>query len=202
MTELSLLPAPPGDASVSRELADRAEMRMLSPARQRGYELRLVGATVLPRRQVIARSEWGTWLFVDHVEDPTAYEYDGKIPIPATEHAKLTDLAQAGVRPDLLWIAHQLPAEWKEGDAIPQLVPAPAHLREKDERLVRRLTTASKLFLGACGALLAAAAAPLAFAAVPAAAIGAGLDPIVLGGVRHPEVPAVQWALLAQWQWE
>ena len=202
MTELSLLPAPPVDVSVSGALAERAEARMLAPARQRGYELRLVGATVLPQRQVIARSEWGTWMFVDHVEDPTAHEYGGKIPIPAAEHAKLTDLAQAGVRPDLLWMGHQLPEEWRKGDAIPQLVPAPAHLREKDERLVRRLTTGTKLFLGASGALLTAAAAPLALAGLAGAAVGAGLDPIVLGGVRHPDAPVVQWALLAQWEWE
>ncbi len=29
-----------------------------------------------------------------------------------------------------------------------------------------------------------------------------GLDPIVFGGVRHPTAPAVQWAVLAQWNWE
>jgi hypothetical protein len=198
MAELSLLPAPKIDLNVTRELADRAETRMLSPARERGYELRLVGATVLPQRQVIARSPWGTWLFVDYVEDPTAAEYGGRIPVPAAEHAKLTELAKAGVRPDLLWVAHQLPDTWQEGDGIPQLVPAPAHLREKDQRLVRRLTTATKIFLGASGAVLGAALTPLAVLA----AAGAGLDPVVLGGVRHPEVPAVQWALLAQWDWE
>jgi hypothetical protein len=33
------------------------------------------------------------------------------------------------------------------------------------------------------------------------AALGAGADPIVLGGVVAPDAPVVEWALLAQWEW-
>jgi hypothetical protein len=151
MNELAVLPAPRSDLSVSPELAERTEARMLAPARQRGYELRLVGASVLPQQQVIARSQWGTWLFVDHARDPTAREYGGRIPIPREQRAKLSDLAQAGVRPDLVWLAHELPASWKEGEAISQLVPAPAHLREKDQRIVLRLRAVSDAALKAAG---------------------------------------------------
>lgn len=63
----SLLPVPLLASDVEPGLIALAERRMLAPARQRGYELRLVGATVLPQRQVIARSSWGTWIFTDHV---------------------------------------------------------------------------------------------------------------------------------------
>ena len=38
--------------------------------------------------------------------------------------------------------------------------------------------------------------------APPLAILGAGLDPVVLGGVRHPTYPAVTWCVLAQWEWE
>jgi hypothetical protein len=169
---------------------------MLAPARESGYELRLLGATVLPQRQVIARSPHGTWMFVDHVADPTAERYRGKIPIPAEQHARLAALDRAGVRPDLVWLGHELPDSWREGHPVP--VPAPAQLREKDQRLTARLRTATRLFLRGAGATLAVATTPLA----AAAALGAGLDPIVLGGVRHPEAPVVEWALLAQWDWE
>src|SRR3954447_3677910 len=77
------------------DLRSLVERRMLSPARERGYELALVGATVLPQRQEIARTEWGTWLFVDHVEDPTA-DADGHLPVPGAELQRLHALAQAG----------------------------------------------------------------------------------------------------------
>jgi uncharacterized protein YjeT (DUF2065 family) len=198
MNELAVLPAPRSDLSVSSELSERTEARVLAPARQRGYELRLVGGTVLPQRQVIARSQWGTWLFVDHAEDPTAREYGGKIPIPLVQHARLSDLAQAGVRPDVVWLAHELPAGWEEGEAIPQLVPAPAHLREKDQRLVQRLRALSDATLKAAGMTLAVAGA----AASSLTVLGAGLDPIVLGGIKHPQYPVVEWVVLAQWEWE
>lgn len=200
MSDTLLLPAPRPSADVQARLLDRAEERMLAPARLRGYELRLVGATVLPQRKVIARTEHGTWMFVDHVEDPTADAYRGKIPIPAEQHARLADLHDAGVRPDLLWLGHQLPEGWREGDAVP--VPAPPHVRRKDERLIQRLGLATTLFVrGAVASVAFAAAAPLAAAGAIASA-GAGLDPIVLGGIRDPEAPVVQWALLAQWEWE
>ena len=198
MSDLTLLPVPPHRADLKLRLRDRAERQVLSPARERGYELRLLGATVLPQQQTIVRSPHGTWMFVDHVEDPTALEYDGKIPIPAVEHAKLTDLHQAGVRPDLVWLAHELPSTYRDEDPLPQLVPVPAHLREKDQRLVQWLTTGTKLWLGAAAGLGALALSPLAIAA----AAGAGFDPLVLGGVRDPELPVVQWVLLAQWDWE
>lgn len=197
MSDLLPLPDVPPESDVALALLDRAEQRLLAPARARGYELRLLGATVLPQRQVIARTPQGAWVFVDHVADPTALEYDGKIPIPAAEHAKLSELAAAGVRPDVVWLGHELPADYRDGEPIPQLVPSPAHLREKDQRLVQWLRTGSKLFLGFAAGLGAAALSPLMLAGALA-----GLDPIVLGGVRHPELPVVQWVLLAQWAWE
>lgn len=195
MPQVSLLPAPPLNSELQLGLRERAERRMLSPARDRGYELRLLGATVLPQRRVIVRSRWGTWMFVDHLEDPTAELYAGRIPVPAEQHARLLELERVGVDPDVVWLGHELPERWREGDPVP--VPAPAHIREKDQRLTGRLTFASRVFLLGAVATLGLAAAPLAALAT----LGAGADPIVLGGVRHPDAPVVQWALLAQWEW-
>lgn len=196
-----MLPALLPTAEVDQRLIQLAEHRMLSPARQAEYELRLVGSTVLPQRQVIARTKYGTWLFVDHVEDPTAHHYRGKIPIPEEQYAKLAVLDQAGVRPDVVWLGHEVHDDWREGEPVP--VPAPRHLREKDQRLKVRLAKGTELFLKGAGATLALAAAPLAVgAAAIGAGAGAGLDPIVFGGVRHPQAPVVMWVALAQWEWE
>jgi hypothetical protein len=191
-----LLPAPRVSTQVQRTLFELAEARVLEPGRRAGYELRLLGATVLPQRQVIATTQHGKWLFVDHVDDPTAKLYRGKIPVPRDEHNKMVNLDRHGAYLDYAWMGHQLPTEWQEGDPVP--VPVPRQLREKDEKLTLWLNRAVEVFAMAAGGLLAVAASPLAIGAVA----GAGFDPIVLGGVRHPEEPIVLWTLLAQWEWE
>lgn len=192
---MALLPAPSSDLAV-QQTVELAERRMLTPAREAGYELRLVGATVLPQRQTISRTKWGTWLFVDNFKDPTAASYGGRIPVPEAEIARLTELDRAGVRPQHLWLGHQLPDSYKDGDALPQLVPPPRRLREQDERLRDQLSKATSLLVNGAAATLAVVAAPLA------AVSAVGLDPIVFGGVRHPELPVVGWCALAQWDWE
>lgn len=196
----TLLPAPRLDSGIEPLLVERASERMLEPAKRAGYELALLGATVLPQQEVICRTENGTWLLVDHYKDPTRRQYKGRIPIPEAEHSLLTILRDAGVRPDIAWVGHQLPETWTEGDRLDRLVPPPAHLREKDARLVQRLRAGAKLVLQVMGATVAVAGAA---AMAPLAALGTiGLDPVILGGVRHPTEPVVEWVLLAQWEWQ
>jgi len=127
---------------LKRDLVALADRRMLSPAREAGYDLRLVGATVLPQQQTIARTQWGTWLFVNHADDPTAEQYKGKIPVPREQLIRLNELHGAGVSPQHVWIAHQLPNSYRDGDPLTDLVPPPKQLREKDERLKHQLTKA------------------------------------------------------------
>jgi hypothetical protein len=79
---------------VQRTLFEQVQARVLEPGRRAGYELQLLGGTVLPQRQVIATTDHGKWLFVDHVDDPTAQRYKGKIPIPRDRHTKLVNLDQ------------------------------------------------------------------------------------------------------------
>lgn len=198
-----MLPLPAGDPSpeARRTLVALAERHMLTPARQAGYELRLVGATVLPQKQTIARTQRGTWLFVNHLDDPTADQYGGRIPIPRDQMLQLATLDCHGVQPQHVWIGHELPPTWQEDRPLPPLVPPPSELREKDERLHLRLQSLSKLYLTLVGGIIGGAGA-LPIAAGAALVSGAGLDPIVFGGVQHPELPFVQWAVLAQWTWQ
>lgn len=196
MSDVPFLPAPPPDPDAERTLIALADERMVQPAREAGYELRLIGATVLPQRQVIARTASGVWYLSDQADDPTAHEYDGRIPVPERQAQHLLELSHAGVKPELIWIAHQLPDNYRDGDPLPPLVPAPPHLREKDERLKLFLANALRWLLKAMGFTLGAAMSPLALMA------GIGLDPVILGGVRHPKYPVVTWCVLAQWEWE
>jgi hypothetical protein len=194
------LPAPRVSPAVQGQLDDLTECRLLSPAREAGYELHLVGATVWPQRQMITKTSQGTWLFVEHWNDPTA-DRDGDILVPPEQHEQLVELDRF-VAADLLFLGHQLPGSYNEGDPIPQLVPPPKHLREKDERLTQALRTATTLFLKGAGAVLTVAAAAPIVAVGAVASLGAGLDPIIFAGVQHPEEPVVQWVVLVSWVWE
>ncbi len=190
---IPLLPAPRMSAEVQSGLSSLVDERMLIPAREAGYELALVGATVLPTEQTIAKTERGTWLFVDHVNDPTAGEYGGRLPIPAEQLAHLAELDRVGVRPQVVWIGHELPPDYKEGEPVPRLVPPPRQLREKDQRLTLSLGAAARAWATGLAALVAA----------PVAALGElGTDPIIFGGVQHPDQPIVAWCVLCSWDWE
>jgi hypothetical protein len=182
-----LPPAPGLDPEVRAYLATLTRQRILEPAENAGFGLPLFGASVLPQEQTICRTSHGTWLFVDNRDDPTAAEYDGKIPVPAVQDERLRALARAGVRPDHLWLAHQLPADW-DRTKLPRLVPAPAPLRQRDEQLLEQV----RGFFSGLGQMA------LGLGAV----LGAGLDPLVLGGVQHPSLPVVDWVVLAQWSWD
>ena len=176
-TVSTLLPATRPPADVELRLNKLSERKVLAPARRAGYELRLAGATVLPQRQVIVHTPHGKWLFVDHLEDPTAKGYNGKIPIPAEQHARLVALDRAGVRPDVVWLGHQLSNWYREDQPLPQLVPSPRELREKDEPLTQRLRRGKELLLKGSGAVLTIAAAAPIMAAGAVASLRAGLDP-------------------------
>ena len=195
---VDLLPAPRLAGDIELRLAQLADRQMVAPARTIGVNLPVAGVTALPpQRPVVARAQSGAlWSFADHRLDPTAQGRNAKIPVPEKQHAQLTALHAAGVRPDVVWLAHQLPEGWQSGDAVP--VPAPARLRERDWRLARRLGRGTRLLRG--GARVAAAG--LGVAAALGSALGTGLDPVVLGGVVDEEAQAAMWVILAQWDWE
>jgi hypothetical protein len=184
--------------AVSRVVVDLAEHRMLAPARRAGVELQFLGTSPPPVHEEEHKLASGIWKFVNHVDDLTAREFGGQIPIPLEQIATLKRLHEVGVRPQHIWLAHQMPPDFRSGDPIPRLVPAPRELRETDERLTLRLAAVTRLFLKGAGIVLAAAATP----GIAVAAAGAGLDPVILGGVEHPEQPLFGWCVLTQWEWE
>lgn len=187
---------PPSDSSsdlVVRATMELVEQRLALPARRVGYELRAIGPSAVPERSGPVWTPAGPWWLNSHLNDPTAEEFKGKIPVPPEQIARLQKLNEAGVRPDHLWLAHELPSGYKGGDPLPQLVPPPKHLREKDERLTVVLKRAAKALGMVAGTTLAIAASPIALI---------GADPIILGGVEHPTEPIVGWCILCQWNWE
>jgi len=194
---IPLLPAPRMGVEVERALWKLADERMLAPAREAGYTLAVLGATSLPTERSVAETDHGKWLFVNHLDDPTADEYAGDLPIPPDQLEHLAALDAVGVNPQLAWIGHQLPEDYRIGDPIPRLVPPPRELRERDQRLALTLGSIARVWAMTLGALIAAPAA----AGVAALSL-VGTDPIIFGGVRHPEQPVVAWCVLCSWDWE
>lgn len=171
---------------------------MLEPARAAGIELTTVDPTAVPSSQQVCWTDFEAWLFTEFSDDPAARANGGKLPIPLRIHERLSTLADAGVDPDLVWLAHQLPETWLDGDPIPDLVPPPPHLHRIDELLLTPVRGIKKL----AGLIsVGVREIPLGVAAFIDGATS-GLDPVVLGGVMHPTLPIVQWAVLAQWTWE
>lgn len=194
MTSPTLLPAPRVAHDVEVRLAELAESRIVAPARRAGHELRVVGSSRLPRReQVIVQTTNGPWLLVDHRDDPSADPYGGKLPIPKEILPTLDELDAAGVWPDHVWIGHELPNGWKEGDDLTNLIPPPAKLRRRDELLLKTIRTVIRLTGQAVATTGAVALSPLALI---------GADPVLLGGVQHPTEPLIVWVELARWNWK
>jgi hypothetical protein len=195
MTEISELPgAREVPAEIALALEREAELRILRPARRRGYELRRVGCTVYPKRREIHRSAQGTWLFVNHCDDPATVPYGGKLVVPDDCLDPLNALRKAGVEPDLCWIAHELHPGWQEGDSLEDLIPPPRHIREKNARLLKRITALHTL--AGRGANLVESGANRALDVLASDQN----DPVVLGGVMLPNSDAhVCWVVLAQW---
>lgn len=197
------LPVPVLDPDPRAVLARLLSVKVLEPARSIGLELVTIGCTAVPPTgHQVCWTDFDAWLFTASADDPTSKAYGGKIPIPGAARQHLERLADAGVAPDLIWLAHQLPPAWLSGDPIPDLVPAPAHLRRFDDVLmlpVRGIKKIPGLIATATDAL------GLGFLAILAALSETtydGLDPVVLAGVKHPGLPVAQWAVLARWDWD
>lgn len=182
-----LLPPSGGGGELDRPLATLIERHMLAPARKAGVELTFAGVTKMPDgRPQIESTRWGSWLFASSSADPTA-DWLHRIPFPPDQLDRLKLLYQHNVDPEIISIAHQLPASYRDGDPLPRLVPDPPRMREKDEQIRRWLVKAKDAVKGV--------AAGFADAATK-------LDPLILGGMKHPDLPLVGWCVLAYWEWE
>lgn len=187
------------DARVQTELEAFVGRKIVGPARQIGRDLPILGfSTGVPDGPVYSKTPGGTWAYgTDYRADPAAERYGGVSPVPAPILGDLWEMRSAGVRPTELWIVHETDGSWEPGRPLPSTVPPSRRFRRHDD-LAIKATEQLKRGLLVAGALLgAAAAAPAALLASPAI----GLDPVILGGVRHQD-GSCAWVPLASWYWE
>lgn len=180
--------------TIATELEPLVEQRLLAPAASIGIELPVIGASDVPRQPVLAYAGDRPWLFTDWIEDPTAHQFGGYIPVPKPEHRRLVELRDADVQPDLIWLAHELPPDWREGEELPDLVPS----------YVRPVVRLSTIRVGGQRRAVQIVRRMAESTVGGLRALSRGLenlDPIVLAGVVDLEGDHVCWVELARWTW-
>jgi hypothetical protein len=202
MEQLLELHSPVGQELIWMELEPRLWEAILQPGRVVGRDLPVVGMSETPQAPAFWQQQPDrSWLFAaDYRQDPTFAASPGKIVMPRAELQAFDALAAAGLNCDLIWIAHELPATWQPGHAIPR-VPDPPRAR-RHRRVLDTIANGSRVAIreGTRTALQVGAAV----AVLPAIGLVGlvGLDPVVLGGLVHEETGAVVWVELARWDWE
>jgi hypothetical protein len=183
------------------DMDERVRRLLLDPAISIGRDdVEVVGLTLVPDRPLLQQTSRGTWFLACSYLDDPGLARDGGIAVPESELRRLRALRDAGLSPDLVWLAHELPHGWIPGQALPPLVPAPRPIQDLDATLEQAVRRAGKAWLGAVSGIGAALVVGVAVAASPL--MLAGLDPVILAGVRHPTQPVVAWVRIAQWEWE
>jgi len=197
----------PESLVVRSQLEELLRVRVQDPAATIGRDLRFVGVTdPITKPELVRSEEFGAWYFVDGFDDPTIEMFGGQ-PIPDKIRRDLRNLANTGIQLDRIWIGHEVPPDWRDGAPRPQLVPDQPKIRGADEILMKvshavvRGAAATGRGVVKGTALTVAGAGLVAGSAFAAGGAVAGLDPVLLGGVDHPSVPATGWVLLAQWDW-
>ncbi len=171
-------------------LEEPLERLLLTPARMAGIELPIIGVSVRPREPMVLMNGDRPWYFSSYVDDPTAREFGGFIPVPEVYHRRLVALVDAGVFADEVWIAHELPPGWREGSELPRLVPSdvrPSTVYVDGHRQAVQVFRRS-------GSAVASGLAGLR-------RMARELDPIVIAGVVDPSGQYVAWVELARWTW-
>jgi hypothetical protein len=174
----------------AQQLEARAAERIVVPARLAGRTLPVLGLTDRPREPELAHVRGTPWLFTDAFADPLAADVGGRLVLPGPQREQLVRLVQAGVAPDLVWIAHELPKGTTEKDVDKLRIPPPKRLVERERKLLDGLRRTAR---GAAVTAGTVAAAPFALLA--------GMDPVLLGGAVLPDLDAVCWVELVRWDW-
>lgn len=177
---------------------------ILDPARSIGRDdIEVVGVAPIPTHALTPqRTARGTWMWAsDYLQDPGLGQ-DGGIAVPESELQGLLALRAAGVRFDVAWIAHELPATWTPDQPLPAVVPDPKPMRDLDVGLERFVRATVDVWFRAVRALGIGLAVAAGAAASVAALGGVGLDPVILVGIRHPTEPVAVWVKIAAWDWE
>lgn len=209
MTDLLVdLPRPQQelDELVRGELEALVGRRIIGPAKAIRYDLPERGCS----EPLVGETWWqrpgGDWvLATPRALDPAAAQWGGNMPAPPKVCERIAKLHRHGVTCDHVAVAHELPAGVGPGDPLPDLVPRSAP-SPRDQQAIAvsqaGLDLTVKAVRGVAVLAGAAAVGGVAVATAGVAALGAvELDPILLGGIEHPEVPAVAWVELARWAW-
>jgi hypothetical protein len=181
-------------AVTSPDLAAAVDRRLLAPAASIGVELPFVGVSDVPRQPVLAYAGDRPWYFCDHIDDPTVRQFGGRVPVPEANHRHLVALQVVGVHADLIWLAHELPDGWREGEELPDLIPAdvrpvvrPGTMTIGGQR--QTIQVVRRMVEGTFGGLRAFSRSL------------ENLDPIVLAGITDATGEQVAWAELTRWAW-
>jgi hypothetical protein len=207
MTEvLPVLPSAHAlEPAVVRELEALVGRKMTAPAKRIGQDLpgpvRFSAPLEEPCWWEESPEKW--WLAVPRALDPAAAQHGGAMPTPPEVCERIMRLAASPEFDcDDVVVVHEMPPGLKPGEPIPDLVPK-ASPRLSGEKVVELsalpLRLARTALEGMAVASLAVGSAALLTGAGVAGA--AALDPILLGGVRHPELPLVGWQEIARWAW-
>lgn len=181
-------------------LERQLERRVLAPARSIGEDLSLVAITEAPPPvSIMHPPQGGTWIAARHDHDPVAMAR-GALHAPEAEIERLTRLHEAGMRPDVILVGHQLPGRWQPGDPVP-----PAYLPGETSTVNRVLAAQSSAVAFGLGLVQAAAGIGVGLGQAAAAGVArlgesaAALDPFILGGTREPQTDLIGWVFLGGW---
>lgn len=168
----------------SKELARRTEARILAPARAAGHQLHTLGTTDRPDQPaVVVRSPTRSWWLVEELDDIGSEPHDDTVMLSSNQHSKLLALASAGVRPDVIWMAHELPEPSDEQPSpIESVTPSSDQQRGDDVWLDTGSASTPVNEISATTAALDRLAAPRS-------------EPVILGGIVHDDL--VQWVILS-----
>ncbi|HXF31573.1 MAG TPA: hypothetical protein VN522_08625 [Solirubrobacterales bacterium] len=181
-------------------LEHQLERQILAPARSVGEDLSLVAITEPPPPvSIMHPPQGGTWIAARHDRDPVAAAR-GALHAPEAEIERLRRLHEAGMRPDVILVGHQLPGRWQPGDPVP-----PAYLPGEAATVNRVLAAQSSAVAFGLGLVQAAAGIGGGLGQAAAGGVArlgetvAALDPVILGGTREPETGLIGWVFLGGW---
>jgi len=205
-----------------RAIGKRFKQFMLDPSLRTGLGIRVLdGIWEAPKQPAVYQASDGkAWLFSDYEQDPGVLEAGGKLIGPRAQIDRMVALREAGLKCDVLAIAHELPPGWKPGQ---RLIPQGPKSRRQQEALLafaKQIAAASRATFKVAGLAAQATALTAGAVAIVTAPVAAGgvavgalagaaasastavltLDPIVYGGVEKEG--GVKWAELARWNWE
>lgn len=214
-TEGMALLQPNADAlAVLDDLSRPLEERLYGPIAEAGYSAPPPVLTKRPAPLEVRYTNRETTLTAAHwARDPILTD-QGEIGAPDKELERLHRLDNAGIKPELVWVLRELPGTWRPNTRPPEMTGVTTR-RDNEQRYLQTAATAfavgrEMLYVAAASAAaVVAGAVALGSIAIAGAAAGAraavtapladGLDPIVLGGIVHPETGAVAWVPLAAW---